>query len=56
MFIGVVLSLIALGREALRHVLSSTFNPQLSSFFRLVPPYAIGSVAMFWLIQRLAAF
>jgi hypothetical protein len=23
---------------------------------RLVPPYAIGSVAMFWVIQRLAGF
>lgn len=22
----------------------------------LVPPYAIGSVAMFWVIQRIAAF
>jgi hypothetical protein len=22
----------------------------------LVPPYAIGSVAMFWVLQRIAAF
>jgi hypothetical protein len=23
---------------------------------RLVPPYAIGAIAMFWVIQRVAAF
>ena len=47
LFIGVVLSLIAL---ALRVKLPA---PQWA---QLVPPYAIGSVAMFWVIQRIAAF
>jgi hypothetical protein len=28
----------------------------LPSWARLVPPYAIGSVAMFWVIQRIASF
>jgi hypothetical protein len=27
-----------------------------STFARLAPPYAIGSVAMFWVIQRITAF
>ncbi len=56
LFVGVVLALIALGRRALRSAMFSAFSLQLSAFFRLAPPYAIGSVAMFWVIQRLAAF
>jgi hydrogenase/urease accessory protein HupE len=54
LFIGVVLSLIALG-----HRIASRLTPishQRSAWIRLLPPYAIGSVAMFWVIQRLAAF
>jgi HupE / UreJ protein len=54
LFIGVVLSLIALG-----HRTASRLEPishQRSAWIRLLPPYAIGSVAMFWVIQRLAAF
>ena len=54
LFIGVVLSLIALG-----HRTASRFAPigdQRSASIRLLPAYAIGSVAMFWVIQRLAAF
>jgi hypothetical protein len=47
LFVSVVLSLIAL---ALRTKLSAPWWAQL------VPPYAIGSVAMFWVIQRIAAF
>jgi hypothetical protein len=45
LFIGVVLSLIALGRR------TSLPVPQWAE---LVPPYAIGAVAMFWVIQRIA--
>jgi hydrogenase/urease accessory protein HupE len=56
LFIGAVLSLIALGRLALRNLRPSTLNSQLSTSLRLVPPYAIGSLAMFWVIQRVAAF
>jgi hydrogenase/urease accessory protein HupE len=56
MFIGVVLSLVALVRKGLQHVTHFSTRPQLSTFLRLVPPYAIGSIAMFWLIQRIAAF
>lgn len=47
LFIGAVLSLIAL---ALRLKLPA---PQWA---QVVPPYAIGSVATFWVIQRIAAF
>ena len=46
LFIGVVLSLFAL-------VLRKLPAPQWA---QLVPPYAIGSVAMFWVIQRIASF
>jgi hydrogenase/urease accessory protein HupE len=47
MFIGVVLGLIAL----VRHV--QLPFPRWAEF---IPPYAIGSVAMFWVIQRIALF
>lgn len=47
LFIAVVLSLIALVRR-LRLPM-----PQCAELF---PPYAIGSVAMFWVIQRISAF
>ena len=47
LFIGAVLSLIALVRRI--HI-------PFPRWAELVPPYAIGSVAMFWVIQRIAAF
>lgn len=47
MFIGAVLALIALVRR---------INIPVPSWAQLVPPYAIGSIAMFWVIQRIAAF
>ena len=47
LFIGVVLSLIAAARKV------RFPSPQWA---QLVPPYIIGSVAMFWVIERLAAF
>jgi hypothetical protein len=56
LFIGVVLSIIALGVKASRRLRPLALNPQPSTLIQLLPPYAIGSVAMFWVIQRLAAF
>ena len=65
-FVAVTLGVIALGCRVHRQVLPSTLNPQLlslsssytlrvfSTVLRLVPPYAIGAVAMFWVIQRVA--
>jgi hypothetical protein len=47
LFIAAVLSLIAVGRRC------RIPSPRWAE---LVPPYAIGSVAMFWVIQRMAAF
>jgi hydrogenase/urease accessory protein HupE len=47
MFIGVVLAFIALVRRV------RIPFPRWAEF---VPPYAIGGVAMFWVIQRIAAF
>jgi hydrogenase/urease accessory protein HupE len=47
LFVAAVLSLLALGRRV------GVAVPRWAKF---VPPYAIGSVAMFWVIQRIAAF
>jgi hypothetical protein len=47
LFIGVVLAFIALVRR---------IRIPVPRWAELVPPYAIGSMAMFWVIQRLAAF
>jgi hypothetical protein len=47
LFIGVVLSFIALIRR---------IRIPLPRWAELVPPYAIGGLAMFWVIQRIAAF
>jgi hydrogenase/urease accessory protein HupE len=47
LFIAAVLSLVAL----VRHL-----RLPLPGWAELVPPYAIGSVAMFWVLQRIAAF
>jgi hypothetical protein len=46
LFIGVLLSLIAFARRA---------RIPFPRWTELVPPYAIGGVAMFWVIQRLTA-
>ena len=47
LFIGAVLSLIGLVRR---------INVSFPRWTELVPPYAIGSVAMFWFIQRTLSF
>jgi hydrogenase/urease accessory protein HupE len=47
LFIGVVLSLIAL--------VARVYIP-FPRWTELVPPYAIGTIAMFWVIQRITAF
>jgi hypothetical protein len=47
LFIGVVLSLIAL---------SVRVKLPAPRWAQLLPPYAIGGLAMFWVIQRIAAF
>jgi HupE/UreJ protein len=47
LFVGVVWSAIALARR---------LQLRMPHWAPLVPPYAIGSVAMFWVIQRIAAF
>lgn len=47
LFVATVLGVMALGRR---------MRVPLPQWAELVPPYAIGTVAMFWVIQRLAAF
>jgi hypothetical protein len=46
-FIGIVLALVALVRR---------LPLRVPRWTELIPPYAIGSIAMFWVIQRVAAF
>jgi hypothetical protein len=57
LFIGAAIALLVFGRRAMRQLRPTTFGHLPSSTFgRLVPPYAIGGVAMFWFIQRIAGF
>lgn len=51
LFIASVFAVIALARQVTRRV---GVSPPAWAWH--VPPYAIGSVAMFWVIQRIAAF
>jgi hydrogenase/urease accessory protein HupE len=53
LFIGCVLALTA---AMLRAVSKIAPINQRSAVLQLVPPYAIGTMAMFWVIQRVAAF
>lgn len=54
LFIGLVLSLIAIMSRVVSNLPS--LHEQRLSTIRLLPPYVIGSVAMFWVIQRITAF
>lgn len=47
MFVAAVLAILAVGRR---------IRLQMPRWAVLAPPYAIGSMAMFWLIQRIVAF
>jgi hypothetical protein len=47
LFVAAVLSFIAVVRR---------IRIRLPRWVELAPPYAIGSVAMFWVIQRIVAF
>jgi hypothetical protein len=51
LFIASVFAMIALARQITRHI--AVPRP---TWAWAVPPYAIGSVAAFWTIQRIAAF
>jgi hydrogenase/urease accessory protein HupE len=50
-FIAVVLGAIAVARRIARHL---TIDPP--SWWWRVPPYAIGGIASFWVVQRVAGF
>jgi molybdopterin biosynthesis enzyme len=55
-FIAAVFAFMALGRWMLRRVRLSPPRPQSLGWLRMLPPYAVGATAMFWLIERLAVF
>ena len=54
LFIGCVLALTAVILRAATKL--TPLNQQRFAILQIVPPYAIGSVAMFWVIQRIGAF
>ena len=54
LFIGCVLALTAAMLRAASRLMP--INRQRSAILQLAPPYAIGTVAMFWVMQRVAAF
>jgi hydrogenase/urease accessory protein HupE len=56
LFIAAVVAFMVCGRKTMQRFRPSTFNFQFATFLHLAPPYVIGSVAMFWVIQRLAGF
>jgi hypothetical protein len=45
-----------LGTTAIAQQIAGSFNGRHHTWTWRVPPYAIGSVAMFWVIQRVASF
>jgi hypothetical protein len=47
LFVGAVLALVALIR---------VHRLPLPAWLKLVPPYAIGTIAMFWVFERVASF
>ncbi len=51
LFIASVFAIIALARQITRSI-----DVPRSAWAWAVPPYAIGSLAVFWVIQRIAAF
>lgn len=56
LFIAAVFAVVASTRGAMRRSGFAFDRSRPADLLRLVPPYAIGSVAMFWVIQRVAAF
>jgi len=56
LFIAAVFAVIALGRDMVRRVAPAGLPPRWSTVLRALPPYAIGSAAMYWVVQRIAAF
>jgi len=54
LFIGAVCALMAVLQGAASR--TAPIHHGRLAFVQLLPPYAIGGVAMFWVIERLAAF
>ena len=47
LFVGAVLAVVAVGMR---------LRPRMPSWSAWIPPYVIGTVAMFWVAERIAAF
>ncbi|HZN99192.1 MAG TPA: HupE/UreJ family protein [Gemmatimonadales bacterium] len=56
LFIAAAVAFLVGGRKTVQRFFPEGFNPQPAAFIRLAPPYAIGSVAMFWVMQRITGF
>ena len=56
LFVAAAVAFIACGRRIGERFRPAPFEFASPTGMRLLPPYAIGSVAMFWVIQRIAGF
>jgi len=56
LFIACMIAVFELARQITRRIAALRPVGPWASWARAVPPYAIGSLAVFWLIQRIAAF
>ena len=56
LFVSGVMALLAVGRKSVQRIGPPAVNFQESAFARLAPSYAIGALAMFWVLQRIAGF
>jgi hypothetical protein len=56
LFVAAAVTFLACGRKIGERFPRTTFEFASLAGLRLVPPYAIGSVAMLWVIQRIAGF
>ena len=56
LFIAAVFAVVASARWSMRRFGLGFEGSRPADLLRFVPPYAIGGVAMFWVIQRMAAF
>jgi hydrogenase/urease accessory protein HupE len=55
-FIAAVFVVVASTRRLARRLRAPSLERSPMRLLRLAPPYAIGAVAMFWVLQRIAAF
>jgi hypothetical protein len=56
LFIACMIAVFEMSRQITRRIAALRPDGPWAFWHRAVPPYAIGTLAVFWLIQRIAAF